>query len=118
MHWAACGGSLDVTQILISYHANPNCIDFKGTTPLHEAASGGFDDIISFLIDSGASVIIKDNEGVSILHKAAIGGHFNACHVLLTFGADVNSLDWARVRQIVVLMFFFLREILHWISAC
>ena len=56
LHWAAGGGSRDVTAVLLAKGADVNARNDFGATPLHLAAFMGRNDVVELLLAKGADV--------------------------------------------------------------
>src|ERR1039458_2083724 len=56
---AVSADNLEIAQLLLENKANPNAIEMKGITPLHEAAGNGNLDLAELLLKYGANADIK-----------------------------------------------------------
>jgi len=91
LHWAAFKNSLKCSQILLSYHTDPNAVaENSGWTPLHDAAYSDSTETISLLISYGADVNVRANSGATPLCFAAQEDAPNATQILLRAGADAT----------------------------
>lgn len=61
LYHAVCGGSLEVTQHLLSVGAAVNYQEDNGMTPLHLAARWGHADIAKLLLEKGGSTHLQSN---------------------------------------------------------
>lgn len=61
---------LEITKLLISYGANVEAKNFRGTTPLMIAAGAGDISVVRYLIERGADVNARDNDGYTVLTYA------------------------------------------------
>ena len=62
LHYGACGGYMDVVQVLIEAGANVEQHNENGHTPLMEAASAGHVSVASILLQAGAGINTHSNE--------------------------------------------------------
>ena len=72
LHHAACGGSAEVSKLLLARGASPNFANVRGWTPLHWACKirifrktrlEAHLEVIRVLLDAGADPTIKDKDG-------------------------------------------------------
>lgn len=83
--WAAEFGWSDAVQVLLSFRANPNCVQTGNLTPLHLAVAGPkaqffrteFLEVINLLLKAGADINARDCQGWTPLHIAASWGIFD-----------------------------------------
>ncbi len=64
LHWAALGGQVKVSEILLASGADVNARDKAGVTPLHCAAINGQKAVAKLLLYQGADAEAVDNNGV------------------------------------------------------
>ena len=70
-HKAAFWGHIHVIKYLVEdCHANPNCTDYNGDTPLHDAARFAHESVVNALIAAGADLTIRNNDGRTPLEVA------------------------------------------------
>ncbi len=93
LHWAAGGGSRDVTAILLGKGADVNARNDSGATPLHLAAFMGRNDVVELLLAKGADVNARNLKKRTPLHNAAGKGYKPVVKTLLAKGAEVNAQD-------------------------
>jgi acyl-CoA-binding protein len=70
LHWACDVGRVDIAQLLLQAHANPNAADTKGETPLHIALLTEDPELVRLLCEQGANVHLKSAAGTSPLEAA------------------------------------------------
>ena len=64
LHWAASfGQSARMMQMLIDFGCDPNAVNTKNETPLHEACKGAHEDAARALLKAGASIEARDSSG-------------------------------------------------------
>jgi ankyrin repeat protein len=78
-------------ELLLAYHAEPNCATQDGTTPLYSAAAMGLKSIADSLLKAGASVNATNRNGDTPLHTAADGDQLDLAELLLANKADPNA---------------------------
>lgn len=88
LHWAAYGGSINSTKLLLKYGADPHLFNCGLETPLHYCVSSGgtldWDansdkwcshiEILSLLVDAGSSVSMLNVDRQTALLKACLSG--------------------------------------------
>ncbi|CAD6571974.1 MAG: hypothetical protein TREMPRED_000427 [Tremellales sp. Tagirdzhanova-0007] len=89
LHWVATTSSLNMTQLLLSYHPDLEARDALGWTPLMVGAASGQFDVVNELLSAGAGVNSTNEKGQTALHYAASKGHVAIGRLLVTKGADV-----------------------------
>lgn len=87
---------LEVVQVLLLYHSNPNLADeTTGLTPLiHCILDDSPFELMTALIDGSADLDQKDSIGMSPLHHCVNEGKLEPFHFLLENGADPNVQDF------------------------
>ena len=86
--YATASGNLDLSSLLISAGADPNCTDGFHTTPLHYACRLGHNDLAGRLISEGGQIDATDQNGMTSLMLASHYGHLKTVQLLLSLGAD------------------------------
>jgi len=82
LHWAALGGQVTVTELLLGYGADINAKDTNGSTPLHCAAVNGHKTVAELLLYHGADPAVRDVSGVWPALKAVKEGHRELAELL------------------------------------
>jgi len=94
-----------LTDLLLSYGADPRLTNVKEQTPLMYAADGGDDIIVRTLLESGAAkqtINTVDQHGVSALTRAVMGAHKDVVETLIKHGAKLNPEGqgkWTPIAQ-------------------
>jgi len=73
LHAASRSGNAATVSLLLRHHANPNIVNYKSVTPLHEAAyryDGS--EIVTKLLEANASVNLQDQTGTTALIYATL----------------------------------------------
>lgn len=70
LHYAAAGGSADITRVLVERGAALNARAPAGLTPLMMAAREGQEDTVDVLLESGADSALKNAEGLTAAQLA------------------------------------------------
>ncbi|KAG5455269.1 Protein phosphatase 1 regulatory subunit 27 [Clonorchis sinensis] len=95
LHWAACGGHLDLVEKLIASGVDKDCKDQSNWTPLMIAVSAGRDQVAQFLIEEAkADVNAINSTGQCPMHYAASKNRLEIARCLLSAGARVDTRDW------------------------
>ena len=78
---ACVAGYLQDVQFLINQrHADPECTDEAGNTPLHLACENGHIDIVEFLVlEKGCNVNRKMKDGSTPIHVACMSERSTTC---------------------------------------
>ncbi|HEY1683247.1 MAG TPA: ankyrin repeat domain-containing protein [Tepidisphaeraceae bacterium] len=96
---AALRGNIEIAQVLIKYHADPDAPDRSGATPLDYAALVGSKAMVQWLITHNANVNARSRGDLTPIFFAARGsGRFDdptsdyigVCELLLKSGASPN----------------------------
>jgi len=92
LHFACCGGHLEVVKLLVTRGSDVNLTDgtYRFLTPLHIAASNQFASIVEYLISKGAELEIGDGSESTPLFLAAENGSVEVIKILISKGANVN----------------------------
>uniref|UniRef100_A0ACD5TI05 Uncharacterized protein n=1 Tax=Avena sativa TaxID=4498 RepID=A0ACD5TI05_AVESA len=85
-------GLVDIVRYLLDHGANPDNVDERGFTPLHEAAKIGFCEVVELLLSRGAYVDPFSTEHGTPLHVAVIHEQDGALKILLDHHADCNKI--------------------------
>lgn len=98
LSYAASGGCLEATKLLLEEKVNPNCINPRDETPLACAlhAWRNAEEIINLLLDNGADINRVSNNGWSILMQSLSNGlttNLSICKLLLERGADYTYVN-------------------------
>lgn len=73
---AACGGHVELAQLLLEHGANLEEANDDGYTPLMEAARDGHDEMVALLLEWNAQVNTQTEEtGETALTLACCGGY-------------------------------------------
>ncbi|KAJ6475414.1 ankyrin repeat-containing domain protein [Mycena sanguinolenta] len=86
---AACGGNIDIVQLLLEHNADPNIVGGEYGTALQAAAYMGNIDIVQLLLEHHADPNIVGGEYGTPL-QAAAWETIDIVKLLLEHGADVN----------------------------
>jgi uncharacterized protein len=89
----ACeSGNVEIVQLLLKHHADPNQTLKNGETPLMMAARTGRVPVIELLLKKGAKVDAREKlRGTTALMWAAANSNAAAVKFLIAKGADVNA---------------------------
>jgi ankyrin repeat protein len=95
MHEAVDGNHVEVVQVLVERHTNPNTRDGRGNTPLMLAARSGHVEVIRALMDGPTAVEleIQNKDGQTALTWAVVNGHIKVVRLLMQLGSDPMTLD-------------------------
>jgi ankyrin repeat protein len=96
--------SQPAVELLLAHHAEVNCVDQNGTTPLQAAASIGDKAIAEALLKAGAAVNAKDFNGETPLCSAVRYHQPEVAALLLANKADPNAknkLGWTPLHRAV-----------------
>lgn len=115
LHWAAMGGSYEVSSLLLERGAEVNSTDIAGVTPLHYTScnSNSYEIAVLFMqhgADIEARSIYLSNNlkgGMTPLHYAAYCDNYQIAELLLDRGAKADVVDnygltpaqWARHQE-------------------
>ncbi|VUZ51312.1 unnamed protein product [Hymenolepis diminuta] len=96
LHWAACGGHVELVKRLIQGGCSPDEPDSSEWTPLMIAVSAGREDVVDYLLDSGLSVNVNtvNSTGQNCLHYAASRNRISIARRLLLAGIQADLRDW------------------------
>lgn len=90
LHYAACKGHIQVTNLLIENGCSINAKDKSDRTPLHLASEEGHHDIVSILLDNNAEFDVQDQEGNTACHLACLNDYVEVIELLIHIKADLN----------------------------
>ena len=82
LHYAATGGHLQITQLLLDHSAYIDAAAPNGSTPLMMAAMFGTTEVVNLLLKSGADPTLKNAAGDTALDYAIRGGRPDAQDIL------------------------------------
>jgi cytohesin len=91
--WAVGDKNQPAVELLLAHHAEVNCTDPGGQTPLQAAASLGLKPIAELLLKAGATVNAKDRNGETPLHAAVRHAQPELAELLLANKADPNAKE-------------------------
>jgi ankyrin repeat protein len=91
--YAACGGHLECSRLLLEHNVNSNMTDNFDMTPLAAACKEGHIEVLKLLVQAGTNINAKNSEGMTPLMQAAIAGQGKLVKLLVELGADVNLPD-------------------------
>ncbi len=83
----------ELLDTFITYGADVNSVDSRGTTPLHHAAGHGSHQCVTSLIKAGADIHAQDFKGMTPLHYAASFPSPKCLALLMRHGAIVDRID-------------------------
>lgn len=78
LHYAATGGHLQISKLLLEHSAYIDAAAPNGSTPLMMAAMFGTAEVVQLLLDSGADATLKNAAGDTALDYAVRGGRPDA----------------------------------------
>ncbi|KAJ8613654.1 hypothetical protein CTAYLR_003139 [Chrysophaeum taylorii] len=99
LHIAASEGHVDIIKYLLSRHADVNCVDRTGGTPLSDAIRHKRREAQKVLRDAGATVQ-HDDDAAAELCRLASEGELDELRVLVDNGLDVNLGDYDSRRAL------------------
>lgn len=79
--------------LLLDHGANPNSVDNRRMTPLHQAAMLGLTSIVELLVHNGADVNTVDYRDMTPLQRAVLDSESETVRMLLDLGSDPNVPD-------------------------
>ncbi|KAF5401982.1 Ankyrin repeat domain-containing protein 17 [Paragonimus heterotremus] len=89
---AACGGFIEVCEMLLNAGADIEVGGVGCSTPLMEASQEGHLELVRRLLQRGAAVNAVTATGDTALHYAAENGHVKVCKELLDWGAVFGAM--------------------------
>ena len=94
LHYAAGGGFLELSELLVERGADVNAQSYEHETPLHWAAVRSHGAVVELLLAQGPDTEIGDDYGrTPLLLVARETGNVEIATALLDGGADVNARD-------------------------
>jgi len=106
LHIAASKNQELFMSFLLDQGLSVNCVDRKGSTPLHGAAAKGHTNACCLLLGRGAVPNLKESLlGRTQIHVALLKGHEDLSEVLVAAGASIHIHDargWTPLRYAVV----------------
>ncbi|CAH8290974.1 Ankyrin-2, variant 3 [Schistosoma haematobium] len=101
LHWAACGGHLELVKVLLTRGFDKDCKDQSNWTPLMIAISAGRGNVASYLIEQEhADVNVINSTGQCCLHYCASKNRLQLVKQLLDAGAKPDVKDWGGVTPL------------------
>ncbi|XP_052568503.1 ankyrin repeat and death domain-containing protein 1A isoform X3 [Peromyscus californicus insignis] len=83
LHYAALGGSEDVSRALIKAGGCTNVADKRQQTPLHLAAEHAWQDVAEMLLIAGVDLSLRDKQGKTALAVAARSNHVSLVDMII-----------------------------------
>jgi ankyrin repeat protein len=102
LHSAACTGTVEEAEMLLSVRADPNALNDEGETPIFGAVMARRPKVIRTLVAHGADVDVQANEGWTPLRSAIVLDKYECAEVLLESGADVEKRDEEGATPLIV----------------
>jgi hypothetical protein len=94
LHYAASGGFLQLSRLLLERGADVNAESYDHEAPLHWAVLRRHDDVVQLLLANGANTEVRDDYGrTPLLLVARETGRVETATILLDGGAEVNARD-------------------------
>ncbi|CAH8606472.1 unnamed protein product [Heterobilharzia americana] len=101
LHWAACGGHLELVKVLLAKGFDKDSKDQSNWTPLMIAVSAGRENVASYLISQEhADVNAINSTGQCCLHYCASKNRLELARQLLLAGAKPNVHDWGGITPL------------------
>ncbi|CAH8862939.1 unnamed protein product [Trichobilharzia szidati] len=101
LHWAACGGHLELVKVLLSRGFDKDSRDHSNWTPLMIAVSAGRENVASYLIShENADVNVVNSTGQCCLHYCASKNRYQLAKQLLECGAKADVHDWGGITPL------------------
>ena len=110
LHWAAIGGRLEITRLLLDRGSNPNVENEKGRIPLHSVLRGKQQSqehgagIARLLLDRGVDVNAQEKNNWTLLHSAVFNGRLDITQVLSFFHLFLNPLIFRDYRYFLIVV--------------
>ncbi|XP_066919054.1 ankyrin repeat domain-containing protein 6-like isoform X2 [Clytia hemisphaerica] len=93
LHYAACKGHIQVTNLLIENGCNINARDKEGNTPCHVACLNDYFEVVELLIHVKADLNIKNKDAFTPLHIATLNHHTKSMVLLMKAGVNKSAQD-------------------------
>ncbi|XP_022807529.1 uncharacterized protein LOC111344551 [Stylophora pistillata] len=90
LHFAACGGDLDIISLIHSRVKDIESKEVEGYTPLMIAAFNGKLQAVKWFLEEGAAKTCVCNRGWNLLHCAALSGDPDVMGVILPHVPDIE----------------------------
>lgn len=91
VHFAVCGGNMDILDILDSYSADYTVVDSNKTGCLHYASQFGQFNVVQRLFQRNFLYKTKDSFGMSAIHYSAMFNSSDLINFYHSKGAHLNS---------------------------
>ncbi|MCP4545186.1 MAG: hypothetical protein GY835_01820 [bacterium] len=91
LHYAAYGGHVEATRILLEAGANSDSASLSGSVPLHGAAFSGHGEVVRLLLDNGAAPDIANSYGYTPLLGSLFGDFRDIVRMLCAYEVNVNA---------------------------
>lgn len=104
LHYAAKGGSVDITRCLLDRGLQVNATEVWDETPLHIAARAGHKDVCELLINEGADMDALNAQDWTPLIVAGHEKKQDVCSFLFSQGAGVAGLADSELPSMISLM--------------
>ena len=85
--------NIEAVKFHLDKGADPNAVEYDGSTPIQNATYDGNAAIIKLLLDAGARVDARNDHGWTTLHYAAAGNNNDMIRLLIDMGADIDATD-------------------------
>jgi hypothetical protein len=102
LHFAATGGSTEVTMELLDLGAEVDAVDACDETALHFAARAGHAGVCKALLDKGANINAKNAQDMTPLVMAGHAKQAAACRLLAERGASAGGVSDEDLPMLVV----------------
>jgi uncharacterized protein len=105
LHLAVKNRNVDMIQLLLNHHADPNIPNILGVTAIWDVIADNYN-IVELLMKHGAKVTYKNFEGWTLLHEISYQNNFCALPMLLEHGCEINTRDWDGKTLLYNALFF------------
>ncbi|XP_067941457.1 histone-lysine N-methyltransferase EHMT2-like isoform X2 [Watersipora subatra] len=94
LHCAAVAGNKAICDYMLKEaHANIDCADEGGWTPLIWAIDNGHTQVVKLLLNCQAALHKRDSEGNTCIHWGAYSGNTDIIRLLIKRGADIEAIN-------------------------